>query len=235
MRNKAEERLPRKRAADREQYLLEKCRGKTVLHLGCVDPLHLEEAAPKGQLLHQRLQEVAKELWGLDTDEVGIRWMKEKLGTERLLRGDVERLAGMEIGRRFDVVLAGEIIEHLANPGLFLEGVREHLHADGVLLVSVPNALSIRAFLHLARGHERVHSDHVCWYSPRTITHLLNRYGFRIEDMRPYYWSTPSTWGGRLMLWLVKALCAGSPWLADGIVLTAKPDGTTRRPRYEYH
>lgn len=54
----------------------------------------------------------------------------------RVLAGDVERL---ELGGRFDLVLALELFEHLTDQEGFLARMRPLLGADGTLLLSVPN------------------------------------------------------------------------------------------------
>jgi len=54
------------------------------------------------------------------------------------------------------------------------------------LLVTVPNAFQLDALLSLLRGVEYVHPDHTCWFSYRTLTHLLRRHGFEPSEVCVY-------------------------------------------------
>ncbi|MBO0181221.1 hypothetical protein J0682_30075, partial [Vibrio parahaemolyticus] len=74
----------------------------------------------------------------------------------------------------FDVIVAGEIIEHLNNPGLFLSGVRRFMHRDSKLVITTINAYcAMRFFVYALRGrrgiNEFVHPDHVAYYSYSTL------------------------------------------------------------------
>lgn len=71
-------------------------------------------------------------------DEEGLKKLRSDGYNVRLM--DAESL---RLGEKFDVVIAGEIIEHLPNPGRFLERARAHLADGGELIVTVPNARSL--------------------------------------------------------------------------------------------
>ncbi len=87
----------------------------------------------------------------------------------------------------FDVVWAGETIEHVADTAGWLSEVRRVLRPAGTLLLSTPAhgrlamlrlALSRRAF----DAHFDPRSDHLRFYTRRTLTRLLE--DFRFEDVR---------------------------------------------------
>lgn len=83
----------------------------------------------------------------------------------------------------FDVVWAGEVIEHVADTAAWLSEVRRVLRSGGRLLLSTPAhgplvlarlALSTRAFAE----HFDPLGDHLRFYSRRTLTALLGEFGF---------------------------------------------------------
>ncbi|MCV4607588.1 hypothetical protein OFB74_32295, partial [Escherichia coli] len=87
-----------------------------------------------------------------------------------LFEADLELLNNVPLERTFDVIVAGEIIEHLNNPGLFLSGVRRFMHRDSKLVTTTINAYcAMRFFVYALRGrrgiNEFVHPDHVAYYS----------------------------------------------------------------------
>ncbi len=87
----------------------------------------------------------------------------------------------------FDAVWAGEVIEHVADTAGWLSEVRRVLRSGGALVLSTPAhgpltrlslALSGRAF----ESHFDPRSDHLRFYTLRTLTALLADFGFeRIE------------------------------------------------------
>lgn len=88
-----------------------------------------------------------------------------------------------------DLVWAGEVIEHVADVAPWLSEVRRVLRPRGTLLLTTPHhgpltllglAFSPRAF---AR-HFDPRSDHLRFFSPRTLRPLLDDLGFDIARLR---------------------------------------------------
>lgn len=104
----------------RIEFVLEKCKDKKVLHLGCVDEGLTIERFKKDQLMHLKLMKVAKEVIGIDVSKEGIKFLQEE-GINNIIYGDVEHLDSIKKlqEEKFDIILASEILEHLNNPGLF--------------------------------------------------------------------------------------------------------------------
>jgi 2-polyprenyl-3-methyl-5-hydroxy-6-metoxy-1,4-benzoquinol methylase len=171
----------------RVDYLKTICRGKTVLHLGCSDYPYTADRVKKGSLLHLVLQDVAAELWGMDSDPAGLEALRS-LGVKNLVHADLEHLERAVIDHRFDIILAGEVIEHLSNPGLFLRGIRKYMDQGTTLVLTTINAYGgLRAVIYALRGRsgvsEPVHPDHVAYYSYATLSHLIEREGLHIRKI----------------------------------------------------
>lgn len=80
--------------------------------------------------------------------------------------------------------VAGELIEHILNPGLFLNCARTHLKDDGKLVLTTPNANCLIYFLeNLLLGKEIDNPDHVAIYTATTLSLLLKKCGFVVEDI----------------------------------------------------
>jgi SAM-dependent methyltransferase len=163
------------------------------LHLGCADEGYLYERHKRGELMHQKLATVSKELWGVDIDEKGIEYLRSQ-GFENLLVGDVctlDRLQTLQ-NKVFDAIVVSEVLEHLENPGFFLEGVRRFMKPEETeLIVSVPNAFRIDNLYWLFRGVEYVHRDHYYWFSYYTVCHLLERKGLDVKSVTVYSFENP--------------------------------------------
>ena len=130
---------------------------------------------------------------------------------QRLITGDLERAADLaEIAGEFDVVLIGDVLEHLAAPGPALRAFRAHLRPGGRLIVSLPNVAhwSIRRALLAGRWELTdvglMDRTHLRWYTRRTAAALLEATGYRITLRRASY-GFPAHWrlglGPRLAAW----------------------------------
>ena len=80
---------------------------------------------------------------------------------------------------KFDVIIAGELIEHLESPGLFLSCARDLLNNNGRLILTTPNVYGLYYWTHygLLQRPEPYH-EHVCYFTPSSIKRLLERQGF---------------------------------------------------------
>jgi len=128
--------------------------------------------------LHKHLVANHDRVIGVDYLADEVQTLNEK-GYE-VYQADVET---MTLSVSADTVVAGELIEHVANPGKMLDRVREHLKEGGSFVLSTPNPW---AFVHLRRhidGSYDINHEHVAWYGPQTLRQLLNRHGFEIEAM----------------------------------------------------
>lgn len=83
----------------------------------------------------------------------------------------------------FDVVWAGEVIEHVADTAGWLSEVRRVLIPGGMLLLSTPaHPLFLRLVLALNRrsfeSHFDPRGDHLHFYTARSLRYLLEDFGF---------------------------------------------------------
>jgi SAM-dependent methyltransferase len=212
--------LPTAAAVERDELILEQCSGKVVLHLGCVDYPLLEERLRTNQLLHQKLLNRAQSVWGVDIDEAGIRMLTNDFGIDKLLTVDAERLDLIaDRVEQPDIVVAGEILEHVNNPGLVLTGIRNLLRPGGELLVSVPNALAMRIWFHTFRHRENIHPDHVVYFSPYTISNLVGRFGFRVSSLWWYWYPSTRPRVNAIKQWIFRRVAERWSFIGDGLIL----------------
>jgi 2-polyprenyl-3-methyl-5-hydroxy-6-metoxy-1,4-benzoquinol methylase len=208
----------------RMDYIADVCSGKRVLHVGCADDPQTIEKLRRGNLLHGRLSEVAQTLYGIDSSSDAIETLRAA-GFDNLAVADIEAIgAGRPFsGVSFDVVVAGEVIEHLSNPGLFLEGVKHYLRDGCSLLVTTVNAYCAHRFLYtLLRDRESVSPDHTMYFSRRTLVQLATRHGYAIEELRFYaadeYEEHLNRGRFRVLWWTDRLAARWRPVLAEGLV-----------------
>ncbi len=228
MRPPSVHRVPSARLVDRLEELRRLTHGRRVIDLGFVDEGQMDSKGSRGNWLHAVLAEEARELVGIDADTLGVEEARTR-GFEAHA-ADVESAEAIaELGLEpADVVVAGELVEHLDRPGDFLEAVKPLAGSDGVLVLTTPNAHSLTNVLGAFAGRELVNPDHVSWLSWRTLTALLARHGWTIESLA--YYRFPHVEGGALPPRLVfngyqalaRPLFRWRPNLADGILVVAR-------------
>jgi 2-polyprenyl-3-methyl-5-hydroxy-6-metoxy-1,4-benzoquinol methylase len=171
-------RIPSAPVVDRVEYIVDQCRGKRVLNLGC-----------DSGALHGAIAAVANGIYGVDVQSGVKTWLVCDLD----VAPEHVYAAAQDIG--VEVIVAGEIMEHLGNPGRLLTTLRS-LACPVVL--SVPNAFSAAGRQWLKKGYENVHRDHVAWYSYSTLCALLVRSGYVVADWA-WYGGEPCTAEGLIM------------------------------------
>jgi 2-polyprenyl-3-methyl-5-hydroxy-6-metoxy-1,4-benzoquinol methylase len=80
----------------------------------------------------------------------------------------------------FDVVVMGDVIEHLSDPSLTMRQVQELLRPGGVVLISTPNVASFSGRLLQMKPKE-----HLYLFSPATITTLLRSVELEVVSITP--------------------------------------------------
>jgi predicted TPR repeat methyltransferase len=161
--------------------------GKSVLDLGCVR--HSIEETEKPGWLHGEIKKVAQRIVGVDYLEQAVLKLKQK--NYDVVCANVEV---MQLDERFDTIVAGDLIEHLNNFGMFIERVKEHLNPNGVFILTTPNPVNLLRFISvLFRGDAGANPEHTCWFTERVIRQLFDRYGFEpidiqyVDDSYQYY------------------------------------------------
>jgi ubiquinone/menaquinone biosynthesis C-methylase UbiE len=207
----------------RVEFIKKACVGRKVLHLGCTDYPFTEQAIENEMLLHFELEKVAGELYGFDFDQKGIDVL-EKAGGKNLYRADLEKLENVPLEETFDVIIAGEMIEHLSNPGLFLRGIQRFMDEKTNLLITTINAYSaMRFMIYGLRGkkgaNEPVHPDHVAYYSYKTLNLVLEREKLKLNEFVFYDVGPEHRQFNRWFYNLFNDICVKfSPQLSDGVI-----------------
>lgn len=208
----------------RIDILMKYVTGKDVLDLGCVDHQAVVEAK-KEWWLHGVIKQNAKSVMGVDYNPVEVELLKQK-GYD-ICVGDVENL---DLGRTFDVVVAGELFEHLTNHRSFLESVRRHLKPGGIFVATMPNGNSLNYFMQtVVFGHEMDAWDHAAFFTPVTLSVMLKKCGFEAVEIILYQ---PDEVYHHVTLWhripaylfnkIQQAACWLFPTVARGLIVVAK-------------
>jgi SAM-dependent methyltransferase len=143
--------------------------GRRVLDLGCRDGALTREYAEGNDVV------------GVDADREALA-EAEKLGIETRW-ADLDQQLPFE-DASFDVVVAGELLEHLRDPGRLVAEVRRVLRGGGTFVASVPNAYRVKNRLRFLLGRKPEDDPtHLQMFSPNEVRALLA--GF--EDVQVHF------------------------------------------------
>mgnify|MGYP000884390665 CR=1 FL=1 len=165
-------------------YVVARTTGKEVLDLGCVS--HDPENYRSRYWVHKALVERCASVTGLDLSEPGAAYLRER--GYQVQHGDAQNF---DLGRQFDAIVAGDLIEHLEDFSGFLESCKRHLRPGGVLLISTPNPWYWRNVVKSVLYREVPNNiEHTCWLCPRTLRQLVARHGMDLREVEfgSRYW-----------------------------------------------
>ena len=107
---------------DRIEFLRNRCAGKNVLDIGCV--AHDRERFDGADWLHRHIAEAATSCVGVDILEEGVSAMRAA-GFDAVAHDLSSGLGPLASRAPFDVIVAGELIEHVGNLDFLFEIAKE--------------------------------------------------------------------------------------------------------------
>jgi|GEM_PF-432883 len=111
---------------------------------------------------------------------------------DTMIIGDIEKLDldAYLTPSSFDVIVFGDVLEHLVSPEDVLRKVKKYLRPDGYLAVSLPNVCHGDVILNLLMGDFKYTSmglldaTHLRFFGLRNIIDLFSRCGYFVTDLQ---------------------------------------------------
>ena len=155
--------------------------GKKILDIGCFT----------GYLM-ERLKEKNNEVYGVDISQKAVSNAKKKGLT--VSQGDVEK--GLKFkDNTFDVIVMGEIIEHVFDTDKVIREIRRMLKSEGSVVITTPNIACLNRRLRLLLGenpyidigvlnddNKTTASGHIRYFTFANLKILLERNGFKVRE-----------------------------------------------------
>lgn len=187
------EKIKVSRAVNRIKYIEDAVTDKIVLDLGCFDETAYQLKSDTDFWLHKRVASKAKKVVGVDNSSLIPDEGLKPFENSTIIRQDVYELESIikNIGK-IDIILAGELIEHIPDVQLFLKKLKENDLLKGTeLLITTPNGCATHNFIIGMFSMESNHQDHLGNFSFKTLNTQCIRAGFEKWDIIPYLSSFP--------------------------------------------
>jgi SAM-dependent methyltransferase len=108
-------------------------------------------------------------------EEIGIPTLQKFFGTElaRTLRDD---------GSRADVIIANNVLAHVADLNGFVEGIGILLKDDGVAVIEAPYVKDLIDRCEF----DTIYHEHLCYFSVSALAQLFHRHGLSLNHVEHY-------------------------------------------------
>lgn len=150
--------------------------GKRVLEIGCAT----------GFMSKALTEQQGCKVSAVEIDPAAAE--RAKAYCEQVVCGDIERLdLQQEFSGLFDVVLFGDVLEHLRDPVEVLRKVKHLLHPDGYVVASLPNVTHLSVALELLQGRfpyrptGLLDETHLRFFSAENVRQLFATAGYTVK------------------------------------------------------
>ncbi|MDH3342725.1 MAG: class I SAM-dependent methyltransferase [Gammaproteobacteria bacterium] len=162
-------------------WVVNRVRNRSCLDVGAVE--HDMSYVEKDTWKHKKLIDSASKVVGVDIIEEYVNELNSRGYDIRLCDATSDKY----IGEQFDVVVIGDVLEHVTNVQGLLDFSLRHLKEDGEIIVKTPNP-HYRSFIKsFIKKKFYINLEHVAWYSPSQVLEIARRSGCTLESYRISY------------------------------------------------
>lgn len=196
---------------DRITFIETRCRDRKVLDVGCV--AHDVERMSSPAWLHGRIAAVAQRCVGVDVLTSGLEEMRQR-GYEVVLHDLATGLGPVAALAPFDVIVAGELIEHVERLDMLFTLASSALSDAGQLIITTPNPYTPARVRAGRLGIVWENVDHIVYAFPSGIAELCERHGLRLSEAAVTADPAPRRIEGHLRR--LGRLLRGTGWVTAG-------------------
>lgn len=147
---------------------------KKLLDVGFAE--HGLQYAKENNWFHRKLRLDSRHIvYGLDVNKRAVDDIQGLTGYSNLIVGDATDKSALVGGGGFDVIHAGDIIEHLCDIGGFLQFCKNNLKRGGRIVITTPNVLCRSSFTTYKQMGVIANMEHTCWITPTNMNELCRR------------------------------------------------------------
>jgi len=150
-------------------WLMKKVRDKKCLDVGAIE--HNLEYVKLPRWKHKLIKENAKKVVGVDI----LEKYAQKLNKNGFDIRICDATSNEHLGEKFELVILGDIIEHVLNPVRLLKFAIRHMEDGGEIIVKTPNPYYINNIKKSIKDKPNVNLEHVMWITPTMMMEIARR------------------------------------------------------------
>ena len=139
------------------------------------------------------LQKKEYKVWGVDISKDVLSQAEGSLESSFCFNVEDEQWPAELMLKKFDVVIASEIIEHLFHPDIFLKKLKPLLNTGGKIIITTPNFLFWKNRLKILFGKFEYASEglldfgHIRFFTVKTALKIFKKCGLKVEKEHHFY------------------------------------------------
>lgn len=153
-----------------ENHLSGTIQGRNILDVGCGTGWFLEVAKENGANCYG--VELGKDLANYTSENLGIKVWNCDLGQVKTNTG-------------FDVITMFDLIEHVENPYLLIEGAKRLLNEDGFIVIFTPQFDSLGIQMMKENSNLIMPAEHLSYFTEKSVEKLAE-----LSEMKVIYYAT---------------------------------------------
>jgi len=161
---------------DYMRWLLKKVQGKSCLDIGAVE--HNLSYTQMPSWKHKDLAKVTSKLVGVDILEEYAQILNQQGFDIRVHDATSEDY----LGEKYDVVVLGDVIEHVDNPVNLIRFAMRHLNQEGEVIVKTPNVYYIDNIIRFVKNRNYPNFEHIAWFSPSMALEIARRVDCQLKS-----------------------------------------------------
>ncbi len=166
---------------------------------------------------HAILKSVSSEVYGLDLE------LPQKYKNDSHYKASSAE--SFNFNAKFDVIFAGDLIEHLSNPGTFIDCVKKHLNDKGVLILTTPNTFNLFNLAEkITKNEPTTNPDHTFYFNSKVLKQLLDKNGMSVTSVDYLYtlgYKHKESWKKKILNFIYFVLSIFTDKFNETLVVTA--------------
>jgi 2-polyprenyl-3-methyl-5-hydroxy-6-metoxy-1,4-benzoquinol methylase len=163
----------------------------------------LEIGTASGYIGEYLIHEKKCEVWGVEpVQELCVD--AKTVGYTKLFCTSVEDFLQVEAvkGEKFDVVLMGDVLEHMVHPDFVLSEIKKFIKPNGIAVISLPNVGHYSARKKILAGNWDMSDTgifdrtHLKFFTLKTMKAMLESSGWQVVSTRPSDGYLEQKWHG---------------------------------------
>lgn len=149
-------------------------RNGTILDIGCGVGFFLAEAARAGY-----------DVYGVEPSITAVHYAHTELNLTNVLCGSADQIDELFQDKKFDIITAFDVLEHIVRPREFLEKLSKHLKPHGIIILTIPMIDSPGATFFGRHWHALLPS-HLNYFTNSSLKEFYFSLGYKCEYQRWY-------------------------------------------------